>query len=144
MALTQRPALNGAGCQISRFLPVTNITYFWKCIPIFWLPCKRRKNLQENHSHQPAPKRNVNQMLQWPFNENISCEQVYCSSSGGTILYIQQLVYVVLKLMELYLNVCTMSVPNKQRKYTNIRTSKRNCIRPKQQCGITKHADTNS
>ena len=29
-------------------------------------------------------------------------QQVYCSSSGGTNLYIQQLVYVMLKIMELF------------------------------------------
>ena len=29
-------------------------------------------------------------------------EQAYCSSSGGTTLYIQQLVYVMLKIMELF------------------------------------------
>jgi len=29
-------------------------------------------------------------------------EQTYCSSSGGTILYIQQLIYVMLKIMELF------------------------------------------
>jgi len=30
------------------------------------------------------------------------CEQAYCSSSGGITLYIQQLVYVMLKEMELF------------------------------------------
>jgi len=37
-----------------------------------------------------------------------------------------------------------LSVPNKQSIYTVIRTSKRNCIRPLQQFGTTKHAYINS
>jgi len=32
-------------------------------------------------------------------------------------------------------------MPNKQNRYTNIRTTKKNCIRPTQQYGMTKHAD---
>jgi hypothetical protein len=34
-----------------------------------------------------------------------------------------------------------LSVPNKQNKHTNIRTPKKNCVRPKQQYGLAKHAE---